>query len=68
MGAAVKAGTLRYQASVIVKSAKTHSVYLSQYQMLPLARVRDYFEHELGIPISQGSIANFNARATSILD
>lgn len=49
-------------------SVKAHSVYLSQYQMIPLLRVSDCFECELGIPISKGSVVNFNTLAARKLD
>ena len=41
-------------------SIKTKSVYMSNFQLIPLNRVRDYFKDQLGIPISKGSISNFN--------
>ncbi len=37
---------------------KAHVVYLSQYQLLPYQRIAEYLSEQLGIPISQGSIAN----------
>lgn len=48
-------------------SVKEHSVYLSQYQMIPLQRVTDYFVSQLGLPLSKGSVANFNALAAQKL-
>src|SRR5271156_2533919 len=39
---------------------KAHAVYLSQFQLLPYNRIDDYFDMELNIPISPGSIQNFN--------
>ncbi|MCP8690540.1 DUF6444 domain-containing protein, partial [Marinobacterium sedimentorum] len=30
---------------------KAHAVYLSQYQLLPYERVREYFEDQVGIPL-----------------
>lgn len=48
-------------------SVKEHSVYLSQYQMIPLQRVTDYFVSQLGLPLSKGSVANFNALAAGKL-
>jgi len=41
-------------------SLKSHAVYMSQYQLLPYKRIENYFTEQLGIPISQGSIFNFN--------
>lgn len=39
---------------------KAHAVYLSQYQLLPYQRIQDYFADQLQIPMSQGSLCNFN--------
>jgi transposase len=47
---------------------KASSVYLSQFQLVPLDRVRNYFEDQAGIPISKGSIANFNVEASERLE
>lgn len=44
---------------------KAHSVYLSQFQLLPYQRIQDYFQDQLGIPLSTGSIVNFNLDAAS---
>lgn len=44
-------------------SLKAHAVYMSQYQLLPYNRVQEYFTEQLQIPISQGSIFNFNQEA-----
>ena len=35
-------------------SVKAHAVYLSQYQLLPYERIREYFEDQAGIPLSAG--------------
>ena len=42
---------------------KSHAVYLSQYQMLPYERIREYFTDQLSLPISVGTLCNFNAKA-----
>ncbi|MCP4485632.1 MAG: IS66 family transposase [Flavobacteriaceae bacterium] len=47
---------------------KSQSVYMSQYQLIPVERVQDYFEHQAGIPISTGSVVNFNKLAYKLLD
>jgi len=39
---------------------KAHSVYMSQFQLVPYNRIQDYFSDQLHIPISEGSIFNFN--------
>lgn len=46
---------------------KAHAVYLSQYQLLPYKRIQSYFADQLQIPLSEGSIYNFNVQAFSQL-
>jgi len=46
---------------------KAHAVYMSQYQLLPYKRIEEYFTEQLQIPISQGSIFNFNKEANAQL-
>jgi len=46
---------------------KAHSVYLSQFQLIPYNRIQDYFADQLHIPISEGSIFNFNKEAFQLL-
>ena len=43
---------------------KAHAVYLSQFQLLPYKRIEDYFRDQLQIPISSGTICNFNQDAS----
>lgn len=38
-------------------------MYLSQYQLLPYKRIKDYFTELLHIPLSEGSLYNFNCLA-----
>jgi transposase len=47
---------------------KAHAVYLSQFQLIPYNRIQDYFADQLHIPISEGSIFNFNRQAFYALD
>lgn len=47
---------------------KAQSVYLSQFQLIPLARVKDHFDHQVGLSLSKGSIANFNREAHERLE
>jgi len=48
---------------------KAHSVYMSQFQLIPYNRIQDYFADQLHIPVSEGSIFNFNKEAfLSIVD
>jgi len=47
---------------------KAHAVYLSQFQLLPYKRIEDYFRDQLQIPISSGTICNFNQDASKRLE
>ena len=47
---------------------KAHAVYLSQYQLLPYDRIREYFTDQLNIPLSTGSLYNFINTAYSKLE
>lgn len=49
-------------------SVKATSVYLSQAQLIPLDRVRDCFQDHFNLPVSKGSIFNFNRVAFHKLD
>jgi transposase len=49
-------------------SIKAHSVYMSQFQLIPYDRIKDYFADQLGVPVSTGSIFNFNKEAYGRLD
>ena len=42
---------------------KANSVYMSQYQLIPYGRVAEHFQEQLQIPVSNGSIGNFNQEA-----
>src|SRR3990172_2632950 len=44
-------------------SVKVNSVYMSQYQLIPYNRIEDHFLEQLRIPVSGGSIFNFNQEA-----
>lgn len=46
---------------------KAHAVYLSQYQLLPYNRIEEYFSDQLDIPISAGSLFNFNKQAFELI-
>lgn len=46
---------------------KSTSVYLSQFQLIPQARVQDAFLTQYGLPLSKGSINNFNIAAAGQL-
>jgi len=45
------------------KQLKAHAVYLSQYQLLPYKRIQEYFADQLQMPLSEGSLYNFNQQA-----
>lgn len=47
---------------------KANSVYMSQFQLLPYNRIQDYFSEQMGIPLSSGSIFNFNKKAYDLLE
>lgn len=44
-------------------SLKANAVYMSQYQLIPYDRVRDHFQDQMQIPVSAGSVFNFNKEA-----
>lgn len=47
---------------------KAHAVYMSQFQMLPYDRISDYFADQMGMPLSTGSLFNFNRCAYVALE
>ena len=47
---------------------KAHSVYLSQFQLIPYNRIQDHFADQLNIAVSEGSIFNFNKEAFECLE
>lgn len=47
---------------------KAESVYLSQFQLIPLLRVQDHFTDQIGLALSKGSISNFNEDAYERLE
>lgn len=47
---------------------KVEAVYLSQFQLIPYQRVQDYFHDQLGLPISVGTLYNFNQQAFALLE
>lgn len=48
-------------------TVKATSVYLSQGQLLPQARVQDVFHTQFGLPLAKGSVNNFNILAANTL-
>lgn len=49
-------------------SVKAISVYMGVYQLIPCGRVEEYFRDQAGIPISSGSLFNFNKEAFDRLE
>jgi transposase len=49
-------------------SVKVNSVYMSQYQLIPYNRIEDHFLEQLRLPVSGGSIFNFNQEAYDRLE
>lgn len=47
---------------------KVNSVYMSQYQLIPYNRIEDHFWEQMGLPLSAGSIHNFNQDAYERLE
>ena len=47
---------------------KVNAVYLSQYQLIPYDRVKEHFKDQVHIPISAGSVYNFNQEAYDRLE
>ena len=47
---------------------KANAVYLSQFQLIPYLRVKKYFKEVFNIPVSVGSIYNFNKMAFERLE
>jgi len=50
------------------RTLKAHAVYMSQHQLIPYDRVRDHFQDQLHIPVSSGSLFNFNHEAYERLE
>jgi len=48
-------------------NVKAHSVYMSQYQLIPYNRIEETFLDQAGFPVSSGSIYNFNKEAYDAL-
>ncbi|MCP3888183.1 MAG: IS66 family transposase, partial [Desulfobulbaceae bacterium] len=46
---------------------KAHAVYMSQFQLIPYNRIQDYFADQIHMPVSEGSIFNFNKQAFDAL-
>lgn len=53
---------IQYGASV-----KANATYSSVYQLIPYERIEEQFRDEYNIPVSKGSIYNFNSEASNLL-
>ncbi len=49
-------------------SVKSFAVYMSQYQLIPYARVQEVFIDQFDLKISQGTLCNFNREAFEKLE
>lgn len=47
---------------------KVNAVYMSQYQLVPYNRIEDHFLDQMQMPISAGSVFNFNQEAYERLE
>jgi transposase len=50
------------------RSVKSFAVYMSQYQLIPYARVQEVFKDQFYLKISQGSLCNLNREAYEKLE
>lgn len=50
------------------QGVKVNAVYMSQYQLIPYNRIVDHFVEQMQIPVSAGSIYNFNQEAFERLE
>jgi len=67
----VNTGKFPEEASKAVQygaGVKSLSTYMSLYQLIPYNRVEDFFRDQIGLPISSGSIYNFNLEAFNKLE
>jgi len=47
---------------------KAHSVYMSQFQLIPYNRIQDHFNDQMDIGLSEGTIYNINRQAYELLE
>ena len=47
---------------------KVNAVYMSQYQKVPYNRIKEHFLDQMQMPVSAGSIVNFNKDAFARLE
>ena len=49
-------------------NVRANAVYMSYYQMVPYARIKDHFKDQLALPLSAGTLFNFNKQAYNLLE
>jgi len=47
---------------------KVNAVYMSQFQLIPYHRIEDHFLDQMGVPLSAGTVNNFNTDAYKRLE
>ena len=47
---------------------KINSVYMSQFQLIPYQRIQDQFADQMDLPLSTGSVFNFNQESYELLE
>ena len=47
---------------------KVNSVYMSQFQLLPYSRIQNQFADQMNLPLSAGTIFNFNQETYDLLE
>ena len=55
-------GAVQYGSSV-----RGLACYLSNFQLVPVERIVDFFEHQIGLPLSAGTVVNINTEAAAAL-
>jgi transposase len=56
------------KAAQYEKALKAHAVYLFQHQLIPYARVCEYFSDQVHLPMSEGPLYNFTVEAYQQLE
>ena len=47
---------------------KAHAVFMSKFQLIPYERIQEYFQDQLGVSLSQGTLHNFNVEVYENLE
>jgi transposase len=48
-------------------SVRGLACYLSNFQLVPVERITDFFAHQVGLPLSAGTVVNINTEAAAAL-